>query len=112
MNDRKLNPIMVIKGNQIEYINKSFISIFGKTKKDYISKKLKEAMPVEIFSVFEELLQCHDEIKELKIKGKKFSVSSFIVKKTEESKEAEDERIALMLQDINEYKKDKEECKS
>jgi len=44
MNERKLDPIMIIKGNQIEYVNKSFISTFGKTKKDYILKELKEAI--------------------------------------------------------------------
>ncbi len=93
---------MVIKGNQIEYVNESLISTFEKTKKDYISKEIKEAIPIEITSVLEELLQDHDKTKELKIKGKRFSVGSFIVKKAEETKEAEDERIALILQDINE----------
>ncbi len=97
MNERKLNPIMIIKGNQIEYVNKSFISTFGKTKKDYISKELKEAIPAEITSVFEELLQGHDKIKELKIKGKRVSVSSFIAKKAE-AKEEEEERVGIILQ--------------
>ena len=80
MNERKTNPIMVIKGNQIEYVNESFISTFGKTKKDYISKEIKEAIPIEITSVLEELLQDHDKTKELKIKGKMFSIGAIIVK--------------------------------
>lgn len=95
MNERKLDPIMIIKGNQIEYVNKSFISTFGKTKKDYILKELKEAIPVEITSVFEEILQGHNKIKELEIKGKRYSISSFSVKKAEE--EEEEERVGIIL---------------
>ena len=92
-----MDSIMVIRRNQIEYVNKSFISTFGKTKKDYIAKELKEAIPVEIASVFKELLQDHDKVKELEIKGKRFSVGSFIAKKAK-AKEEEEERVGIMLQ--------------
>ena len=88
---------MIIKGNQIEYVNKSFISTFGKTKKDYILKGLKEAIPVKITSVFEEILQDHNKIKELEIKGKRYSISSFSVKKAE-AKEEDEERVGIILQ--------------
>ena len=96
MSERKLNPVLIIKGNQIEHVNNSFISTFGKTKKDYISKSLNEVIPVEIISVFEEILQDHNKIKDLKINGKRYSISSFIVKKTEE--DDEEERVGIMLQ--------------
>jgi len=99
------NPIIVIKGDQIEYVNNSFVSTFGKNKDDYISKELKEVMPVEIIPAFEELLQDYNKKKELEIKGKSFGVSSFIVKKAEE----EEERIGIILQDITERKKAEEE---
>lgn len=103
------NSIMVIKGNQIEYVNNSFISTFGKTKDDYISKELKEVMPLEIIPVFEELLREYDKIKELEIKGKSFSVGSFVVKKAEE--EEEEERRGIILQDITERRQAEEKTK-
>jgi len=102
------NPTLVVKGNQIEYVNKSFISTFGKTKNDCISKALKEVMPVEVIPVFEELLQDCGTIKELEIKGRSFSVSSFVVKKAE----AEEERqVMITISDITERKKMGEEIR-
>jgi len=95
------NPIMVIKGYQIEYVNNSFVSTFGKTKDDYILKDMKEVIPVEITPAFEELLKEYNKKKELEVKGKSFSVSSFIVKKAEE----EEERRGIIFQDITERKK-------
>ena len=98
------NPIMVIKGNQIEYVNNSFVSTFGKTKNDYISKELKEVLPA-----FEKLLQDQNKMKELEIKDKSFSVSSFVVKKAEEEEEEEEEeRRGIILQDITERKRAEE----
>ena len=93
------NPIIVVKGNQIEYANKSFICIFGKTKNDYISKNLNEVISSEIIPAFEELLQNNDAIKELKIDRKSFSASSFIVKKAE-AEEEEEVRRGIILYDI------------
>lgn len=102
------NPTLVVKGNQIEYVNKSFISTFGKTKNDCISKALKEVMPVEVIPVFEELLQDCGTIKELEIKGRSFSVSSFVVKKAE----AEEERqVMITISDITEQKKAEDELR-
>jgi len=100
-------PIMVVKENQIEYVNKSFVSIFGKTKRNYISKELEEVIPVAVIPVFEELLKDYDKKKELEITGKSFSVSSFVIKKAEEEEE-EEERIGIILQDITEGKKAEE----
>jgi PAS domain S-box-containing protein len=105
------NPIIVIKGKQIEYVNKSFISIFGKTKNDYISKNLKDAVPVKIIPVFEELMQNNIKTKELEVKGKNFVANSFIVKKAEEEEEEEEERNGIIFQDITELKESKEKFK-
>ena len=107
------NPIMVIKGDKIEYINKSFISTFGKTKKDYISKTLIKAMPSDTIHIFEEMLQDHNKPKEFSIKGKNFNVSSFIVTKAEEEEEEEEEeeRKGIIIQDITDIKKVEEELK-
>ena len=94
------NPIMVVKGKQIEYINKSFISTFGETKNEYIAKNLKDAISPEVFLVFEDLLQDGGKTKELKFRGKDFIVHSFVVKKAEEEKK----RKGLLFQDITERK--------
>jgi len=103
------NPIMVVKGKQIEYVNKSFVSIFGETKKEYITKNLKDVVPSEIFSVFENLLQECGISKELKFKGKDFTVISFVVKKAEEEEEEEEEaRSGIIFQDITERKQAEE----
>ena len=102
------NPIIVIKENQIEYVNKSFVSVFGKTKDNYISKDLKDAVPTKTISTCEEILKNHKKTTELEIKDNIFSVSSFIVKKAE-AEEEEEERIGLILQDITERKKAEKE---
>ncbi|MBU0497603.1 MAG: PAS domain S-box protein [Candidatus Thermoplasmatota archaeon] len=105
------NAIMVVKGNKVEYVNNSFVSIFGKNKNEYISKNLREAISAEIFNAFKEQLQDNDsKIKELEIKGRNFSVNSFVVKKAEEEEE-EEERIGILLQDITERKKTEEALK-
>ncbi|MFH1102045.1 MAG: PAS domain-containing protein [Methanobacteriota archaeon] len=102
------NPIMVINENQIEYVNKSFISIFGETKNEYITKYLKDVIPSEIFPVFENLSQNSDRKKELKVKGKDFDVHSFKIKKEETE---EEKRMGIILQDITERKKMENELK-
>jgi PAS domain S-box-containing protein len=102
------NPIIIIKENQIEYVNKSFVSVFGKTKDNYISKDLKDAVPTKTISTCEEILKNHKRTIELEIKDNIFSVSSFIVKKAEEE---EEERIGLILQDITERKNAEDEIK-
>jgi len=101
------NPMMVVKGKQIEYVNKSFTSIFGETKNKYITKNLKDAIPLEIFPVFEKLLQDGDKPKELKFKDKNFSVYSFIIKKAD----AEEERKGIVFQDITDKKNREKELK-
>jgi PAS domain S-box-containing protein len=95
------NPIMVVKGTQIEYVNKSFVFIFGETKNKYIARNLKDVIPSEIFPVFENLLQEDGRSKELKFRGKEFIVHSFVVKKTEE----EETRRGMVFQDISELKR-------
>jgi PAS domain S-box-containing protein len=100
--------MMVVKGTQIEYVNKSFISIFGETKNEYIARNLKDVVPLEILSVFENLLQEDGISKELKFRGKEFIVYSFVIKKAEEE---EGKRLGIMLQDISERKKSEEKLK-
>ncbi len=97
------NSIIIVKGNVVEYVNKSFISTFGKNKDSFISKNLKDVVPEEAISVFDDIMQQSDKITELNVKGKIFSVSSFVVKKAEE--EEEEERIGIILQDITRLKK-------
>jgi PAS domain S-box-containing protein len=100
------NPMMVIKGKQVEYVNKSFISIFGETKNEYIARNLKDVVPSEILPVFENLLQEEGRLTELKFKGKDFSVYSFVIKKAEEEEEEEEEtRRGMIFQDISEHKR-------
>ncbi len=96
------NPIIVLKGNNIEYVNKAFISAFGKNKKYFISKNLKKVISSEIVSAFEEILQNYDKTRELEFKGRNFNLSSFIVKEEEEE---EEERRAIVMQDITERKR-------
>jgi PAS domain S-box-containing protein len=104
------NPIMVVKGTQIEYVNKSFVSIFGETKSEYIAGDIKDVVPSEILPVFENLLQKDGRSKELKFRGKDFSVYSFVIKKAEEEEE-EGKRLGIILQDISERKKAEEVLK-
>jgi len=98
------NPITVIKGKQIEYVNNSFVSYFGETKNHYTSKDLMEVFSSDEIPIIEELLQDFDEIKELKNKSRVFSASSFVIKKAEEEEEEEEERVGIILQDITERK--------
>jgi PAS domain S-box-containing protein len=100
------NPMMVVKGTQIEYVNKSFVSIFGETKNEYITRNLKEVIPSEILPVFENLLQEDGGSKELKFRGKEFNVRSFVVKKEEE-----EARRGILFQDITERKRAEETLK-
>ena len=103
------NPMMVVKGNQIEYVNKSFISMFGETKKEYVTKNLKDVIPSEIFLVFENLLKDGGKPKELKFKNRDYSIYSFVIKKAEE--EEEEERRGIVFQDITNRKEAEEELK-
>jgi len=103
------NPILVMKGSRIEYVNKSFISAFGKTKNHYISKKLNEIMPPDVVPNLKEVLSDYETTKELEIKNKHFSVSSFIVKKAEEEEEEEEVRVGIIMQDVSKRKKAEEE---
>ena len=101
------NPMIVVKGKQIEYVNKSFVSIFGETKNEYITRNLKDVIPSESLPVFEDLLQEGDISKELKFRGKDFIIHSFVIKKAEEEEEEEEEeeRVGIIFQDITEIKK-------
>jgi PAS domain S-box-containing protein len=102
------NPILIVKGKHIEYVNKSFISAFGETKNEYITRNLKDVVPSEIFAVFENLLQVDGRSKELKFRGKDFNVRSFVVKKTVAEEEGSQ---GIVFQDITERKKAEEEIK-
>jgi PAS domain S-box-containing protein len=104
------NPMMVVKGKQIEYINKSFISIFGKTKDEFIKRNLKDVIPLEIFPVFENLSQETGISKELKFRGKEYTVSSFVIKKAAAAEEEEEDvRKGIVFQDITERKQAEKE---
>ena len=99
------NPIMVIKGTGIEYVNRSFATTFGKNKGEYILKDMKDAIPA-LGLVLKTILQRTNEIRELEIDNKSFTVSSFKVKKAEEEEEEEEEeRIGIILLDITEQKR-------
>jgi len=102
------NPMIVVKGKQIEYVNKSFISTLGKNKNDYLSKNLDEVLPD-----CEKIIQDQEKIQDLKINGKIFSVFSFRIKKAEaEEEEEEEERKGIILHDITERKKAEEKYKT
>jgi len=107
------NPMMVIKGKKIEYINKSFVSLFGEMKNDENkTRNLNDVIPSEIFPVFEKLLQDGDKSQELKFKNRDYSIYSFVIKKAEEEEEEEEEeRRGIVFQDITDQKKAEEELK-
>ncbi|MCX6665934.1 MAG: PAS domain S-box protein, partial [Euryarchaeota archaeon] len=104
------NPMMVVKGTQIEYVNKSFVSIFGETKNEYVARNLKDVIPSESLPVFENMLQEDGVAKELKFRGKDFIVHSFVIKKAEEEEE-EEERKGIIFQDITERKQSENKIK-
>ena len=100
------NPIMVVKGNQIEYVNNSFISIFGKMKNEIKKKNLNEVLPPEFLPVFNNLLQEGGKPKELKFNNREYSIYSFVIQKAKE-----EERKGIVFQDITEQKKAEDELK-
>jgi len=88
------NLVVIVKDNQIEYVNKSFASAFGGTKNNYPSKNLKEAIPAEIASFLEEMLQNPSGTKELQIQDQTYNVRPFTI--------GGEERIGIVMQDITE----------
>jgi PAS domain S-box-containing protein len=97
---------MVVKGNQIEYVNNSFISIFGKMKNEIKKKNLNEVLPPEFLPVFNNLLQEGGKPKELKFNNREYSIYSFVIQKAKE-----EERKGIVFQDITEQKKAEDELK-
>ncbi|MFO8078626.1 MAG: PAS domain S-box protein [Thermoplasmatota archaeon] len=94
------DSIIMLKGDQIEYVNNAFLSTFGKSRDECISKDLTKIVPNEISSFFQDIRQDTGKKKEVEIDGKNFIVSSFMVKKAEE-----EVRWAILFQDTSEQKK-------
>lgn len=105
------NPLIIIKGYLVEYVNNAFVSTFGKTKNDYVLKDIREVVPsFEIISAYYDTLRSLNGEKEIAINDKIFLINSFVVTKSEEEEE-EELRVGIIFQDVTEYRKIEEELK-